>query len=179
MKIYFVTGNEKKAREAAEIFPEVERISLELPEIQSLDPTEVIKAKLLEAHKQLPNKTLVVEDVTYYIEGLGGLPGTLIKWFVESVGPEGIFNMAKHGDASTVVAANIGMISPDGEMIFVKGEVSGKTVEPNVLSDSFHFDNIFMPDGHDRRYSEMSLEEKNKISHRGLAWRELQRVLEA
>lgn len=177
MKIYFVTGNEKKAREAAGIVPQVERIKLDLPELQSLDPLVVIKAKLIEAHRQIPDKTLAVEDVTYSINGLGGLPGTLVKWFVESVGPEGIYEMAKQVDITTVVAANIGLINPAGEMTFVRGEVKGKTVKPDIHGDGFHFDNIFMPDGHDKRYSQMTFAEKNKISHRALAWQELRAVL--
>jgi inosine triphosphate pyrophosphatase len=177
MKIYFVTGNEKKANEAAQIVPEVDRINLDLPEIQSLNPEDVLRAKLLEAHKQIPDKTLVVEDVTYSISGMGGLPGTLIKWFIESIGSTGVNELAKHGDTKTVVAANIGLVKPSGEMIFVKGEVSGNTVEPDMNGDGFFFDNIFMPDGSDKRYSEMTEQEKNSISHRSLAWKELKKKI--
>jgi non-canonical purine NTP pyrophosphatase (RdgB/HAM1 family) len=175
MKIYFVTGNEKKARETKAIMPNVERINIDLPEIQSLDPKEVLEAKLKVAHNEMPNKTLVVEDVTYSIDGLKGLPGTLIKWFVQTIGPEGIYDLVKDKDCRTTVAANLGVIKPSGEMIFVKGEVIGKTVEPDKLGDGFHFDNIFLPDGYDLRYSEMTKEQKNKISHRAKAWQELKK----
>ena len=178
MKLYFVTGNEKKATEAAQIVPEVERIKLDLPEIQSLDPQEVLEAKLKVAHELDPDKILVVEDVTYSIDGLGGLPGTLVKWFVETIGPEGIYDIAKEKDVSTQVAANIGLVFPSGEMLFVKGEVTGKTVEPDASRAGFHFDNIFMPDGQSVRYSEMSADQKNALSHRGLAWKELKKELE-
>jgi len=172
MKLYFVTGNEMKAREVARIMPDIERISLDLPEIQSLDPQEVLKEKLLEAHKLEPNKTLVVEDVTYSIKGMGGLPGTLIKWFVESLGPSGIFDLLGEKDSTTSVCANLGIINPSGEMSFFVGEVKGITVTPGA-GEGFHFDNIFMPDGQDKRYSEMTRDEKDAISHRGIAWQKL------
>ena len=172
MKIYFVTGNEMKAREVSRMMPNVERITLDLPEIQSLDPQEVLKEKLLEAHRLEPHKTLVVEDGTYSIKGMGGLPGTLIKWFVTSVGPPGIYDMLGGKDPETVVCANLGLVEPSGEMQFFVGEIKGRTVSPDG-GEGFHFDSIFMPDGHDKRFSEMTREEKDAISHRGIAWQKL------
>lgn len=172
MKLYFVTGNEKKAEEAKAIVPEIERISLDLPEIQSLDPKEVINAKLDEAHAQMPDKYLAVEDVAYSIAGLNGLPGTLIKWFIETVGPKGIYAMVKDKDCTTSVTANLGLITPEGEKIFVVGEIKGTTVSSEE-GEGFYFDSIFVADGYKKRYSEMAIEQKNKISHRALAWKKL------
>jgi len=172
VKLYFVSGNEMKAREVARIMPGVERISLDLPEIQSLDPEEVIKEKLLEAHRLEPTKTLVVEDGTYSIKGLGGLPGTLVKWFVSSVGPAGIYEMVGDKDPETTVCANLGLVKPSGEIKFFVGEIKGKTVLP-AGGEGFHFDSIFMPDGHDKRFAEMTRDEKDAISHRGIAWQKL------
>lgn len=177
MKIYFVTGNEKKAREAAQIAPNVERISLDLPEIQSMDAQEVLEAKLDAAHKAMPGKTLAVEDVTYSIKGLNGLPGTLVKWFVELIGPDGIYDLVKDKDTTTVVAANIGLVMPDGTRRYFIGEVQGNTVSPGA-GGGYHFDNIFIPDGQTIRYSEMSKDEKNAISHRRLAWDKLRSAVE-
>lgn len=174
MKVYFVTGNEMKAREVARIMPGIERISLDLPEIQSLDPQEVIKEKLSEAHRLEPDKILVVEDVTYSVKGLGELPGTLVKWFVTSVGPAGIYEMVGSKDPETIVCANLGLVKPSGEMMFFTGEIKGKTVSP-AGGEGFHFDSIFMPDGHEKRFAEMTREEKDAISHRFKAWQKLAR----
>jgi non-canonical purine NTP pyrophosphatase (RdgB/HAM1 family) len=176
MKLYFITGNDKKAREVALIFPEVESIRLDLPEIQSLDAKEVIMEKLKIAHQIAPDKVLVVEDVSYSIAGLNGLPGTLIKWFVKSIGVDGVYDIVKDRDTATIVSANIGLVKPSGEMIFATGEVSGRTVSPGI-GEGFHFDNIFVPDGGTKRYSEMEIEEKNKISHRFKAWTALKEEL--
>lgn len=166
-----------KAREVERIMPNVERISLDLPEIQSLDPQEVLQEKLLEAHKLEPGKTLVVEDVTYSISGLSGLPGTLVKWFITTVGPSGIFDMLGDKDPETVVCANLGLVKPSGEMQFFVGEIKGKTVAAGS-GEGFHFDSIFMPDGHDKRFSEMTREEKDAISHRAKAWKKLKVALD-
>lgn len=177
MKIYFITGNEKKAAEVAQIIPEVERVSMDLMEIQSLDPHEVLGAKLDQAVLQMPGKHLVVEDVTYSVQGLNGLPGTLVKWFIDRVGPEGIFDMAKDKDCTTEVAANIGYVDPEGNKTYVSGVVRGRTVEP-VKGGGFFFDEIFIPEGQDLRYSEMTQEHKNLISHRALAWNNLKELLD-
>ncbi len=164
-----------KAREVSRIMPGIERIALDLPEIQSLNPQEVLKAKLLEAHKLEPNKTLVVEDVTYSIKGLGGLPGTLIKWFIESVGPAGVYEMLGNKDPLTTVCANLGLIKPSGEMLFHVGELVGKTVRPDA-SEGHYFDTIFIPIGNSKRFSEMTPDEKDAISHRAKAWKELKNI---
>ncbi len=176
--LYFVTGSEGKATEAAAIVPGLQRIKLDMPELQSLDVEEVLRGKLLAAHQQEPDKWLVVEDTTYSVAGLGGLPGTLIKWFEERLYPEGIYEICKDRDTSTVVAANLGLIKPDGSMLFVKGEVQGKTVSP-VAGEGFGFDAIFMPDGESQRYSEMGQAAKNKTSHRYKAWMALKELLDS
>ena len=139
--VYFVTGNEKKASEVARLVPGVKRITLDLPEIQSLDAREVITAKLTEAHRQLPDKVLVVEDITYSIKGMAGLPGTLIKWFLNTVKPEGLYDLVKDKDRAITVCANLGIVRPDGSMDFVVGEVHGITVEP-VGESGYYFDRI-------------------------------------
>jgi inosine triphosphate pyrophosphatase len=176
MIVYFVTGNAKKIQEASAILPGIQQIEIDLPEIQSLDPEEIIREKLLVAHKKEPNKHLIVEDVSYSVAGLQGLPGTFVKWFMQTIGPSGLYNLAKDKDTATTVSAHIGYITPEAEMRFFVGSVEGKTVPPDG-EGGFYFDSIFMPKGYDKRYSEMTREEKNTISHRSLALRELSKIL--
>ena len=45
-KLYFITGNEHKFKEVKEMLPFVEQLDIDLPEIQNLDPQEIIKEKL-------------------------------------------------------------------------------------------------------------------------------------
>ena len=53
-KIYFVTGNKDKLREAQAMWPEIEGIEIDLDEIQEMDGKKIIEAKLKEAIKQKP-----------------------------------------------------------------------------------------------------------------------------
>lgn len=63
---------------------------------------------------------------------------------------------------------------PDCHYDQVSGEVRGKiTLEPRG-NKGFGYDPIFLPEGQERVFAEMSLEEKNKISHRGRALRAAQ-----
>ncbi len=58
---------------------------------------------------------------------------------------------------------------PDGTYHQVAGEVQGFITEETRGSGDFGYDPVFQPLGSDKVFSEMSLEEKNKISHRGKA----------
>lgn len=61
----------------------------------------------------------------------------------------------------------------DGVQKQFEGIVNGQITQKRSGSDGFGYDPIFIPDGYDITFAEMSLEEKNKISHRGLAVQKL------
>ncbi len=76
MRILFLTGNEHKLREAQEILTEHEVVgkSVELPEIQSLDPEEIIMEKLAAAVAMVREEgAFMVEDVSFLL-GETGFP---------------------------------------------------------------------------------------------------------
>ncbi|MCD4745712.1 MAG: non-canonical purine NTP pyrophosphatase, partial [Bacteroidales bacterium] len=54
-----------------------------------------------------------------------------------------------------------------------EGIVNGKILNRKKGKDGFGYDPIFLPDGYDLSFAEMSLEEKNKISHRARATKRL------
>lgn len=175
MVLYFITGNENKLKEARLILGDVESLEIDLPEIQSLNPKEVIEAKLREARKHHQGH-LFCEDVSLSLDCFNGLPGTLIKWFLKSLGPEGIANITKQYNNSKATAkAFIGYYC-NNKLHFFEGEVKGSIVAPRGDS-MFGWDPIFQPDGHDKTFAEMTLEEKNKISHRRKALQKLKEHL--
>ena len=95
--IVFVSGNAGKAREVEAILgTPVERLPLDLPEIQALDVAEVVRHKALEAFAAA-GRPVLVEDTGLYVDALGGLPGALVKWFLQTVGPAGICAMLPAG----------------------------------------------------------------------------------
>lgn len=176
-KLFFITGNEHKFEEVKKLIPYVQKVSLDLPEIQSLDPHEVIAAKLLAAKSEVAGPC-IVEDTSLSMSGLNGLPGTFIKFFCERLSLEKIAALvASTGDTKAVAKVCIGFM--DGDNIsFFEGEVRGSIVPPRG-EDRFTWDRMFLPDGFEKTFAQMSLEEKNKLSMRSLAVKKLVDFLKA
>jgi XTP/dITP diphosphohydrolase len=61
----------------------------------------------------------------------------------------------------------------DGNELQFEGIVNGTILTEKKGVDGFGYDPIFQPEGYDITFAEMTLEEKNKISHRGLATQKL------
>lgn len=179
MKIYFVTGNKNKLKEVQMIWPEIEGLELDLKEVQELEPKNILEEKLEEAKKYKPNTCLMVEDLSLEIDGMNGLPGPLIKWFLKSVGREGVYKMAKmFGNQEAIARVTLGFVDKNGENKYFEGIVKGKIVEPRGESD-FGWDPIFIPEGFDKTFAEMGAEEKNKISHRKIALEKLRKFVDS
>jgi len=178
MKIFFVTGNKEKYREVKEILEgfEVEQIEVDLPELQG-EPDDIVKEKAkLAADKT--GKTVFVEDTCLCFNALKGLPGPYIKAFVEKIGIPGLYELAnKYEDRGAVAVASIGFCEAGKKPMVFQGKVKGLIVPPKG-STRFQWDQIFMPEGYDKAFAEMRIEEKNKISHRRLAFEEFRKWLE-
>jgi non-canonical purine NTP pyrophosphatase (RdgB/HAM1 family) len=168
--IYLITGNKDKFAEFKSIIriTEIKRLDIDIPEIQDVDPQKIIQAKLVEGLKHL-HSNVAVEDTSFHLECMNGLPGPLVKWFLKSVGPEGIYRIAEGlGNFSAEARCTIGYAPMKDSMHFFEGRVKGKVVPPRG-SNGFGWDVIFVPEGHSRTYAEMDPNEKNAISHRRLA----------
>lgn len=61
----------------------------------------------------------------------------------------------------------------DGKEYLFEGRVDGQIIEDQRGMSGFGYDPVFLPDGFDRTFAEMSEEEKNSISHRGRAIRKM------
>jgi len=61
----------------------------------------------------------------------------------------------------------------DGKQQQFQGVVKGEIITKRAGSEGFGYDPIFCPDGHSKTFAEMSRSDKNKISHRGHAIRQL------
>ena len=168
MTIYFITGNKNKFKEVKAILPEVEQLNIDLPEIQEIDAQEIIKAKL-EAALEHHDGGFIVEDTSLYLDCLNGLPGPLIKWFMKTIGNEGLYELAVKMDDNRAQAKTIiGYAKSKDEY--------GQIVAPGHTS-KFGWDPIFKPDDSDKTYAQMSPEEKNANSMRRLALDKLKNSL--
>lgn len=148
-RIIFVTGNLHKVREVQGILGEkflVDHRKLDLKEIQAVKGAEVIKAKAGEAYGILKVPVLV-EDVHLAFSAWNGLPGALIRWFMENLGAAGVLRILKHEkNRKAVVGCSVAFY--DGKkMKIAEGEVEGMITERLMGKNGFGFDPIFMPKG--------------------------------
>lgn len=175
MTLYFITGNKGKFEEAKSILGNIEQLDIELPEIQEIDARKIIRVKLLEAlnHKK---GEFFVEDTSLYLDCLKGLPGPLIKWFLKTIGNEGLYKITEKLGNNRAEAKTIIGYAKDREIHFFEGSANGKIVSPK--GTGFGWDPIFQPDGFSKTFGEMSKDEKNQISMRRMALNKLKDYLE-
>ena len=168
-----VTGNPNKLREAREICGEqLVSHALDLPEIQSLDLREVLQRKGEEAWRRL-QRPVIVEDTSLALHGMNGFPGPLVKWMLDAIGPDGIARQAI-ATGNPGVAAICGLVYRDGDQeVIVEGTTRGELVLPARGGEGFGWDPVFLPEGSDLTYGELSSAQKVEVGHRGRAWRAL------
>jgi XTP/dITP diphosphohydrolase len=180
MKIYFVTGNINKIKEANIILKdldvEIEQIKIAYPEIQgTLEEVAEFGAKWV---YDILKKPVIVEDSGFFVEALNGFPGTYSRFVQETIGNEGILKLLEDKDnRNAYFKTVIGYCDENGVKLFkgiVKGRVSN---EIRSKGYGFAYDSIFIPEGEERTFAEMTTEEKSQISHRKRAFEEFKKFL--
>lgn len=193
MEIIFATGNTHKAVEAQKalgdsftlIMPKELGLTEEIPENgDTLQANAIEKAEYL--WKRF-GKNCFADDTGLEVDALGGAPGV---YSARYAGPDkgSEANMtkllaeleaaAKRGETSrkarfrTVVALIL-----EGEMHLFNGVLEGEIALQRSGSEGFGYDPLFIPDGYTKTLAEISLDEKNAISHRGKAIRALAEFL--
>ncbi len=175
MALYFITGNKGKLAEVQSILGDVEALDIDLPEIQELDAHKIVRAKLEEALKHQTGE-FIVEDTSLYFDALNGLPGPLIKWFLKTIGNDGLYKILENFDNHNAEAKTIiGHADSKGNINFFEGSIKGAIVSPR--GQGFGWDPIFQPEGYSKTFGELTAEEKNSISMRKIAIEKLKEHL--
>lgn len=176
MTLHFITGNKNKLFEAQSVIPGVEQLDINLPEIQEIDAHKIIEAKLQEAFNRHDGE-FIVEDTSLYLACLNGLPGPLIKWFMKAIDVGGLADLAERFNNQEAEAKTIiGYARNKDDIKYFEGVIKGKIVHPRGET-KFGWDPIFQPEGYDKTFAEMGIEEKNTISMRRLAMNKLDNYL--
>jgi len=168
-ELYFVTSNEGKIKEAKLILGiPIHPAKADLEELQSLDLEEIVKDKVKKAF-ELIRKPLIVDDVGFYIEAWNGFPGPFIKHLTDAAGNEGLLRMMENEtNRNVTVKAAVGF--HNGKEIFTfTGEVKGTLSKEPRGNEGWGWDPVFIPEGMDKTYAELTPEEKSSISHRRAA----------
>jgi XTP/dITP diphosphohydrolase len=176
MELLFVTGNEGKVREAREILSykavDVRQEKMDLDEVQDSDAETVSRHKAIQAYKKL-RTPLIVEDTGLHIAAMNGYPGAMIKHFLESIGMRGIVDFVRGKSSAAEAVCVVSYCGEDGEVTSFRGSVRGRISSSVAGSYDFGWDPIFIPEGHERTFAEMGMDEKNKVSHRRMALEKL------
>jgi len=155
----------------------LERLDLDLPEPQALDPSEVAGIKVRAAFDRL-RRPVLVEDSGLEVDAWGGFPGALVKWLEKSAGLDAITRMLDpFPDRRARAVCAIATFDGTG-VVAARGVTEGSIAAAPRGSAGFGWDPIFVPQGFVSTYAEMRPEEKDRVSHRGRAWRELAEKLQ-
>lgn len=175
--LYFVTSREKKFIEAKKILDiPLKRIDLDLPEVQAVEVGDVVRAKARAAWQKI-QKPCLVEDTGLYLEALNGFPGALGKWVEKTMGWAGFLNLlAGVRNRRAYAQCTICLFDGKKDRLF-SGRVWGKISQQLQGDAGIGWDVIFIPQGFRKTFAEMTMREKNQISHRGIAFRKLAKYL--
>ena len=160
-RIVFITGNPSKAEQLSRHldYP-ISHTKVDVHEIQSLDLREVAEYKAKEAQK-IVGGTVLVEDTSLIFHALKNLPGPLIKWFLTTLDNEGLCRLLD-GYKDRNATAQVCFALCDGEAVtFFEAEQKGTITQTPRGGRGFGWDPIFIPDGSEKTWGEMSIEEQN------------------
>jgi XTP/dITP diphosphohydrolase len=182
-KIVFATGNPNKLKEIKSAINSFEIVGLkDLGITEEIPETgDTLKKNALQKAKYVYDKTgldCFSDDTGLEIEALDYRPGVYSAMYA---GPDcnAENNMRKvleelgetpnrNAQFKTVIALIL-----EGKEYFFEGVVKGEILKEKTGKDGFGYDPIFRPLGYKESFAEMSIAQKNEISHRGLAVKKL------
>ena len=188
MRLVLATRNEHKLRELAQLMRPLEVDPLpddiELPPETGTTFADNALGKA-RAAAAASGRTSIADDSGIEAAALGGAPGV---WSARYAGENATDeeNLAKllrevppGGDTRVRYVCAIACVEPGGAEHVVHGRCEGTLTHEPRGTRGFGYDPAFVPDDYpdDRTMAELSPEEKDAISHRGRAARELRRIL--
>lgn len=189
MKIVFATHNKNKLKEVQALLPHIELLSLtdigcneDIPETaETLEGNAKIKANYV---TEKYGYDCFADDTGLLVDALDGAPGVYSARYAGEHG-----NADKNMDLllknlnskdnrnahfKTVICLNL----QEKQLLF-EGRCDGVILTEKTGNEGFGYDPIFKPNGFSESFAQMNLEQKGKISHRGLAVQKLIHFLQA
>lgn len=193
LELLIASRNQKKKKELETILSgfDVKLLSLDdlppLPEVEEdgLTFAENAIKKALTVARQSKLLTLA-DDSGLVVDALQGAPGI---YSARYAGPDA--NDAKNNrkllqalqeipdtERTARFVCVIALASPDGNVQTVKGSCEGRIDRTLHGAGGFGYDPLFIPDGYEQSFAELPAEEKNRISHRGMALQKIRPLLQ-
>jgi XTP/dITP diphosphohydrolase len=190
-RIVIATTNSGKLKEIKKIFSNLSLEILSLSDFPGF-PEIIEDGNSFEENAEKKAKTVFKVTGIPALGDDSGLEVELLK------GAPGIYSARYSGEGATYESNNKKLLKEleklpmpylskfvcvavfyDGTNNVVKrGELSGQIIKTPKGTNGFGYDPIFVPDGFNKTLAELSLEEKNKISHRAKAFCEMRELLE-
>ncbi len=184
MDLYVATHNAHKLREIGELLPGF-TICSEDSDVEETAPdfagNALIKARAVAAgHKGC---WVMADDSGLEVAALGGEPGVRSARYAgePSDTPANNALLLKNMEGVSDRRANFtccaALIDPNGVEHVLYGRCYGTIAHSASGAGGFGYDPLFVPDGHEKSFAELSAEEKNVISHRGRALAEVKKCI--
>ncbi len=189
-KILLASHNEGKINEIKDILlplgiDVVSANELFLPDVEETGETfaenAILKAK---AYAKSSGLYCLADDSGLCVNALNGAPGVYSARYAPNRDFEkGMDKLiqeikrTKSNDWGAYFQCVIALASPDEKIELFDGRVYGRITDNKQGDKGFGYDKIFIPDGYDITFGQMEKAEKNVISHRGVALKQLQQFL--
>ena len=185
MELIFATANKHKLSEAQAILgtgfslvvPSQLGLTGEIPETaDTLKENAIMKAKFLWDKFGMP---CFADDTGLEVDFLDGRPGVYSARYagIEADPVKNMQKLLKELDGANCRKARfvtvVALILDETRIILFEGDLEGSILEASSGCGGFGYDPLFMPEGYSKTLAELSAEEKNRISHRGIAMRKL------
>jgi XTP/dITP diphosphohydrolase len=181
MKLLFASQNKHKIDEVSKIVPKAFQIlglgdfnfNEDIPETKlTIEGNALQKASYIKERFDLP---CFADDTGLFIGALGGEPGIYsARWSKNDARystniEKALGELKGQKNRKAYFKTVIAFVDENNESHFFEGRIDGRIIEKEKGNAGFGYDPIFIPEGKSETFAEMSSEEKNKISHRGLA----------
>ena len=187
MKLFVATHNQHKIREISQILPGFEIVPDDPEGVEENAPdfagNALIKVRAIaEKHK---GEWCMADDSGLEVKALGGAPGVHSARYAgePSNTPANnallLKNLEGVKDRAARFTCCCALVDPSGEELVVHGHCLGHIAEKAAGVEGFGYDPLFIPNGYDKSFAELSAEEKNAISHRGRALEKVREIVGA
>lgn len=188
MELIFATQNPNKAIEInaklGDTFSIIDLKKLDITE-DIPETADTLKGNALQKARYVFNKTqrnCFADDTGLEVEALNGEPGVLSARYagLQKNSGDNMDLLLKNLKGKTNRKAQFRTIIAliiDGEEHLFEGIAKGEIVEHKQGKEGFGYDPIFVPEGYTTTFAEMSLEEKNTLSHRAIAFDKMKAFL--
>ncbi len=185
MKLFVATHNQHKIREISQILPGFEIVPDDPEGVEENAPdfagNALIKVRAIaEKHK---GEWCMADDSGLEVKALGGAPGVHSARYAgePSNTPANnallLKNLEGVKDRAARFTCCCALVDPSGEELVVHGHCPGHIAEKQAGVEGFGYDPLFIPNGYDKSFAELSAEEKNAISHRGRALEKVKAIV--